>query len=300
MTNQSSPIVAGDARGCLFTVVSDGQVAPASFTGMVLKAGAREVIRIAGGCKGLSTEFQAKLMPYFAERFRLVNADGQTTREYKGTVFSGGTANADADGNLKSDMVTNVPAHLCQIYPCVAISTTPRTADMALDPRGGGVVVDGYGGRVDHRQHAAMVFQADPAKVLDWDGDLAIYLGLMEGWLSAGFATAIVVMNGGDVTRREIFQALQRRIPVVVIEGSGREADAFVKAFRDGDTSLLGAETKANLVKKSKPTTAHDAEIAECITALPTLDKSLVSIVPLDDAQAFRDTLVARGFFSVE
>lgn len=306
MTTNSTPRIAGDARGCLFSVVSDGQTAPMAFLSMVLKAKAREVFRIAGGCKGLPPEFQGdNLLKFFEERCKLVDAAGQTTREYKGTAFSGGTANADKEtGELKNDMVTNVPAHLCRVYECVAISTTPRTAEMALDPRAGGVVVDGYGGRVDHRQHAAMVFQADPSKVLDWDGDLNLYLGLMEGWQSAGFATAIIVMNGGDVTRREIFQALQRRIPVVLIEGSGRECDGFIKAFRDGDTSVMGAETRKNLAAKGEAKAAalatHNAEIEQCIADLPNLDKSLVDIVPLNDAQAFRDALVARGFFSVE
>lgn len=42
----------------------------------------------------------------------------------------------------------------------------------------------------------ALVYQSDPAEVLDWDGDLNLYLTLMEGWMRAGFTTAIVAVNG--------------------------------------------------------------------------------------------------------
>ncbi|MBY0359698.1 MAG: hypothetical protein K2W82_16975 [Candidatus Obscuribacterales bacterium] len=321
MTKTNSPLVAGDKRGCLFFVQSSGQAAPAAFTGLVNTPGAaREVIRIAGGCKGLPAEFQTGMMRYFQEAFRLVDADGNTTREYTGTVFSGGTANADESGDLKNDMVTNAPAYLAAIYRCIAISTTPRTAHMALDRRAGGVVVDDYGGRIDHRQHGALVTQPSVLdEVFDWDGDLDLYLGMMEGWQQAGFKTGVLVLNGGDVSRREIYKALKLGLPVIVIEGSGREADAFVKAYRDGDFSLTGAETRAKLVSKQKSTADIDAEVEQCKVDLAEIDRSLVTLVPLSfanatsdggkpvvwdeetllrDAKVLREALVARGFLA--
>jgi len=294
-----TPKIVVDARGCLFFVLSDGQKAPINFTNLVAKEGlAREVVRIAGGCKGLSAAFQANLLPYFVEAFKVVDAEGKTVREFTGTAFSGGTANVDAAGMIKDDMVTNVPAALAAVYNCLAISTTPRTADMALDGRTGGVVVDGYGGRIDYRQHAAMVVQQNPADVLDWNGDLDVYLGLLEGWKMVGFKTAVIAMNGGDVTREEIYGALKRQIATIVVRDSGREADAFIAAFEKGDFSATAGEMRAKLAGKGKSEQPADDIVAACKVDLESIDRSLVHIVPLGDSAALRTALLACGFLS--
>lgn len=274
-------------RGSLFIVVSEGQQVPLAFTNLVTADGvARRVIRLGGGCKGLTAEIQAGLKDYFLAAFRT------ETAEYDGTVFSGGTANFDESGNLKGLMITNIPGFLAEAYPCIAISTTPRTADMSLDAANGQVIVDNYGSKMDHRQHGNLVYQKNPGAVLDWDGDLDLYLTLMEGWKSAGFNVAIIAINGGDVTRDEIYDALKRGIPVIVVEGSLREADAFVKAFRDGDFSATAAELRA---KKPENADKADAIVAACKAALDSVDRSLVSIVKIGDADALRAALVERG-----
>lgn len=293
----NAPKVQVDPRGCLLIVVSKGQVAPPNFTNLVSREGiAREVVRIAGGCKGLSPEFQRGLTSYFVDAFKVV--DGNTVREFRGTAFSGGTAYANADGSLQDNMVTNVPAALAATYPCIAMSTTPRTADMAMDRATGGVIVDLYGGRLDFRQHATLVCQQDPAAVLDWNGDLELYLTLMEGWKMVGFSTAIITMNGGDVTREEIYGALKRGLPVIAVEGSGRETDAFIQAFRTGDFSGTAGEMRAKLKSKGKSEEPADAIVAQCRAALDSIDRGLVSIVPLGDSEALREALIARGFLS--
>ena len=303
MTNPRLSIDA-DKLGCQLHVISRGQVLPVEFTSLVSHPGvAPEIIRIAGGCKGLSAEIQANMIPYFLDAFRVTDAEGKTMREFRGTAFSGGTANADENGGIKSDMVTNVPAALCAAYPCIAMSTTPRTGVMHMDRRNGGVIVDAYGGRLDYRQHAAAVVQADPANVLDWDGDLELYLTLLEGYLAIGKKVASIVLNGGKVTRDEIYGALKRRIPVICVEGSLRECDAFITAFRSGDFSATAAEEKAAMVKKNKLQPAEiDAAIAaihnQCRQALESVDRNLVSIVPVNDAKALREALMARGFLS--
>lgn len=280
-------------RGSWFFVVSEGQQVPLAFTNLVTTDGvARCVIRLAGGCKGLSAEIQNGLKPYFLDSFRLDDESGATTHEFNGTVFSGGTANFDEAGNLAQLMITNIPGYLAEAYPCIAISTTPRTADMSLDAANGQVIVDGYGGKMDHRQHGNLVFQKDPSAALDWDGDLDLYLTLMEGWQSVGFKVAVIALNGGDVTRDEIYGALKRGIPVIAVEGSLRETDAFVKAFRDGDFSATAAELRA---KKPENAAKADAIVEECKAFLATVDRSLVSIVKIGDAAELRAALVARG-----
>ncbi len=178
-------------------------------------------------------------------------------------------------------MVTNMPAVLANAYPCIAMSTTPRTDIMALDGQTGGLIVDAYGGRIDFRQHAAMVVQQDPAEVLDWDGDLDVYLTLMEGWKIAGFKTAIIAMNGGGVTRDEIYKAIKRGIPVIAVEGSLRETDVFIKAWRDGDWS------------ETDETVRDDYQ-----AIVEAADRSLVHIVTINKAVELRAALVSLGFLS--
>ena len=251
-------------RGSWFFVVSEGQQVPLAFTNLVTTNGiARRVVRLAGGCKGLSADIQAGMKNYFLDAFRLNGADGKPTHEFDGTVFSGGTANFDSEGNLKGLMITNIPGFLAEAYPCLAISTTPRTADMSLDAANGSVIVDNYGGKMDHRQHANLVVQKNPADVLGWDGDLELYLTLMEGWQLAGFKVAVIAMNGGDVTRDEIYGALKRDIPVIAVEGSLRETDKFIEAFRAGQ--------------------------------IEGVNPDLVSVVKIGDASQLREALVARG-----
>ena len=167
---------------------------------------------------------------------------------------------------------------------------------MALDSRTGGLVVDSYGGRIDYRQHAAVVVQQNASDVLEWDGDLEVYLKLLEGWQMVGFKCAVIALNGGDVTRDEIYGALARQLPVIVVEGSGREADAFVKAFRDGDWAATAGEMRAKLASRGKSEAPADAIVSACKVAMENVDRNLVSIVPLSDVAAMRAALVARGF----
>jgi len=295
----TTPKIVIDKRGCLFFVLSTGQQVPLNFTNLVASNGLdRAVVRIAGGCKGLSAEFQANLMHYFVEAFKTVDEQGNTVREFKGTAFSGGTANLDGNGNFADTMVTNVPAALAAAYECLAISTTPRTADMALAHNTGGVIVDGYGGRIDARQHAAVVVQQNASDVLDWNGDLDTYLKLLEGWQMVGFKVAVITMNGGDVTREEIYGALGRKIPVIVVRDSGREADAFIEAFEKGDYTKTAAEKRAGLVSKGKSEAPADEIVAACKVAMESIDRSLVTIVPLGDSKALREALVARGILA--
>ncbi len=251
-------------RGSWFFVVSEGQQVPLAFSNLVTAAKSRRVIRLAGGCKGLTDDIRAGMVQYFLDAFRLIDDSGATTYEFDGTVMSGGTASFDEELNLKDVMITNIPGYLAEAYPCIAISTTPRTADMSLHARFGNVIVDKYGGQLDHRQHANLVVQKNPADILDWDGDLALYLTLLEGWSRAGFAVAVIAINGGAVTKAEIYGALSRGIPVIAVEGSLRETDVFIQALRQGKTEQ-------------------------------TVNTDLVSIVKVGDAPQLREALKSRG-----
>jgi len=251
-------------RGSQFHVVAAGENLPLCFTNLVTTDGVtREVIRITGGCKNISQEIVDGLPAYFLSAFK----------GFTGTAFSGGTANFNDDHSLKGFMVTNVPGLLAEHENCIAISTTPRTDFMSLHPTLGAVVMDDHDTRQDHRQHGNVVVQQNASDALDWDGDLDTYFTLMTGWKDAGFKVAIIALNGGGVTKKEIYGALSRGIPVIAVEGSLRETDEFIKAFRAGTakvTDSASGEEKA-------------------------VDASLVSIVSIGDAAALRKALIERG-----
>lgn len=94
-----------------------------------------------------------------------------------------------------------------------------------------------------------------------WDLDLPVYFDFMEDLQGQGLQTAIIAMNGGDITRDEIYGAIKRGFPVIAIEGSLRETDAFIKAARDGDWSATAAEFKVKQLGKGLPAADVDAKV---------------------------------------
>jgi hypothetical protein len=293
---QTSPAPHTDPRGCFLVVATPGEGLPQAFKLFATTALQKAIIRVAGGCKGFTAEASAAMMPFFLGGFAEKDAAGAIIRKYKGVVFSGGTANANEDGDLYDDMVTNVPAVLREAYNVVAMSTTPRTADMALERKHDGLVVgDTVSTRIDYRQDAAAVMQKSASELMDWDGDVPVYFDFMADLKDAGFQTAVITLNGGDITRDEIYGALSRGIPVIAVEGSLRETDAFIKAFRDGDWSDTCAEKRAKLVKANKDTKPCDDIVAGCQKILAGVDRSLVSIVQLTDPASLLKVMAARG-----
>ena len=294
-TPQASLAPHTDARGCFLVVATPGEGLPPAFKLFATSARQKAIIRVAGGCKGFTPAASAAMMPFFLGGFAEKDTAGAITRQYKGVVFSGGTANANDDGDLADDMVTNVPAVLKAAYGVVAMSTTPRTADMALERKHGGLVVgDTVSTRIDYRQDAAAVMQKSASQLMDWDGDVAVYFDFMADLKEAGFQTAVITLNGGDITRDEIYGALSRGIPVIAVEGSLRETDAFIKAFA-GDWSDTCSEKRAKLVAAGKDTKPCDDIVAECQKIVAGVDKSLVSIVQLTDPDSLLKVMAARG-----
>jgi len=255
-------------RGSQFHVInlSAGETLPASFTSMVSGEGLEPVlVRITGGCGKIDQAVQALLPDFYRGGFQ----------GFKGTLFSGATANFDEANEYHGFMVTQVPPLVAEGNRCIALGTTPRTDMMTLDKVHGGVQMNADRTRLDHNYHGIVVVQQNAADVLDWDGDLRVYLDWMKALQGIGFKVAVTAMNGGGVTKKEIYGALQRGIPVIAIEGSLRETDAFIAAFRKGEAKVTGADGEERPV-----------------------DPALVSIVPINDASRLRAALVARGLIA--
>ena len=117
------------------------------------------------------------------------------------------------------------------------------------------------------------------SKTLIWNGPLGVF--------------EIPPFDKGTVEAAK--EAASLGIPVIAVEGSLRETDAFIKAFRDGDWSDTCAEKRAKLVKAGKDTKVCDDIVAGCQQILAGVDKSLVSIVQLTDPASLRTVMAARG-----
>lgn len=48
-----------------------------------------------------------------------------------------------------------------------------------------------------------------------------------------------MLINGGNVALGELKMAVERRIPMIILEGSGRAADQVATAIRTGETSQI-------------------------------------------------------------
>lgn len=300
-TNASTPKFDNDARGCLITVMTPKEPLPAAFKLKAANAAHRAIVRVTGGCKGFTKEAQEGMIPFFVDSFAVRDAAGNITQEFQGVAFSGGTINRDKDEALVTDMVTTVPAVLAHHYACVALSSTPRTDDIYAARHRSGLSIGNQD--IDLGQHAAAIVQVSAAQAASaWDLDLPVYFDFMEDLQGQGFKTAIIAMNGGDITRDEIYGAIKRGFPVIAIEGSLRETDAFIKAARDGDWSATAAEFKAKQLSKGLPAADVDAKVEAivngCKAILANVDPEKVSIVPLNDAAAMRAALVKHGMLT--
>ncbi len=186
------------------------------------RAPARVVVRDAGGCKGRIKDLMPLLFGFYANGCRY--EENGTLYTFQGFRFSGGT---------NTNAVTNVPAYLARLYPCISGSTTPRTARMTASKTG--VTVDSYGTGLATGQHSAAVIQENVKDVLTWSGDLRSYIRFMKLAMKHGSKGAVTVCNGGDISIDEALLAWLSGIPVVLLEGTERAADTLVTAFRAGN-----------------------------------------------------------------
>lgn len=297
----AAPKFAADKRGCLVTVKTPGEALPDAFKLKVADAKTRAIIRVGGGCKGFTKEAQEGMLPFFINAARETDASGAVVRELSCALFSGGTVNVDAAGNIADDMVTSVPGVLALHYPVIALSTTPRTDNLFAQRNYPGLSVGDQG--LDLRQHAVVIVQESAGKNAGaWDLDVPDYFGFMGSLKEQGWKAGLVFLNGGDITRDEIYTALAGGYHIMVVEGSLRETDAFIKAYRDGDWSHTAAEFKAKQLGKGLPEADVNAKVTavhdKCKAILAGVKPEQVDIIPLNDADALRKVLIANGYLA--
>jgi hypothetical protein len=208
------------------------------------------VISFGGGNAGLSNELKADMPAYFSGAFR----------GFTGTALSGGTGHFDAERNVSSFEITQVPALLASENRCIAIGSSPLTKVPGLGHHHGNVLTDSYGGELDPRHHANVVVALHPSDrvQLGWDGDLGQRMPALEELLDLMYGVGGFMFNGGDVTTGEIYTFLRMTTlgaKLFVADESGREADKFIKGFRTGnyeETNAKGLALPEELVETRK------------------------------------------------
>lgn len=241
-----------------------------------------QVISFGGGNNGLSDALKADMPGYFSAGFS----------GFTGTAISGGTGHFDDERNHTSFEITTVPPLLASENECAAIGMTPMTTLPSLKHHQGAVNCDDWGGELDPRHHANVVVANKPSDLfLGWNGDLKHRYAFFQELLELGYKVAVFIFNGGDVTTEEVYRALDLTVDgleLFVVEGSGREADKFVKAFRDGEVSNTNAKGKD-----------LDAEVAtRYATSRENADPARVTILPIGDVAALRAALISKGLLT--
>lgn len=69
----------------------------------------------------------------------------------------------------------------------------------------------------------------------DWGSESEMLIKLTKALsMNGAFPVMGILINGGSITKREVTYATQNKLPLLVLEGSGRFADEVATAFRTG------------------------------------------------------------------
>jgi hypothetical protein len=83
-------------------------------------------------------------------------------------------------------------------------------------------------------------------------GDESLWLARIASVLSDGFPSVTIVLNGGEITWRDVANSLEADRPVVTLDGSGRTADKLAAALRgeatDGRARQLAASGRLQAI----------------------------------------------------
>ncbi|HEY9604811.1 MAG TPA: hypothetical protein V6C85_24625 [Allocoleopsis sp.] len=80
---------------------------------------------------------------------------------------------------------------------------------------------------------------------LNW-GDESPWLARLASVISDGFPSVTIVVNGGEITLRDVANSVQADRPVVTLDGSGRTADKLAAALRGEATDWRARQLAAS------------------------------------------------------
>jgi hypothetical protein len=188
-----------------------------------LGVGGRAVLVVVGGASSMSSRERRRLTPLFtevlaplAERLRTTTIDGGTDT---GVMSMMGNARAQADGR----------------FPLVGVIVerlTNQSANASVDA-------------ADlEPNHTHFVFVPGS----EW-GEEAPWLARLATVVAGSEPSATVLVNGGDIAVDDVRHSVEAGRPVVVLDGSGRTADALAAAVRgEPSDDSLSAVAASGLV----------------------------------------------------
>jgi hypothetical protein len=277
------------ANGSIVHVQDDDESLPDILMAVAMTAKSKMIVRGIGGVAGLSLEQRAKIVPYFLSGF------GKDTKGFSGVISSGGTAEYRHENGVDylDVSIVQTAAAIGDKFGAVVIHTTPQTGLLQQHRRNGRLVVggdiNGSWNGFDYRGDVQLIVRPNGNGLAKaWDLDCPHYRKFMaslvkQGWVGGGF-----IANGGLISLYEAIELLALGMPVILVEGSGRECDALIKAVR-GDYSDVAIETKKKLEAKGKPLDDYVNAVnrtKEVIGGIECSDK-LIHIASLADAATF-------------
>jgi hypothetical protein len=201
---------------------------------------------LAGGASRMPPSTQSRLVdlvqaiPDVADRgVRVCVADGGTRA---GLMEAAGLARAGA----------REPFPLIGIAPAAEITSANEPGKTAIDPNHSCIVAVDNPLWVEARRREGWTPEDG-----HWGCEIEVMADLFDE-LSRGRPSVAVLANGGDTALREVRMHLDAGRRVILIEGSGRAADALVSLLRgtavDGDEMNALRRTAASLGLLARPT----------------------------------------------
>lgn len=203
----------------VFSNIPDGTPMPVA----VRCGSAKAFLRTAGSTNDTSIATQHALFGHVLEAF-----NPAAIRLQPGVVSSGATRVVNSTTAVMT--ILEIPRLVASIHAnCFTLGTAPRTTEtMSLTGRHSTFVPsDNLDDNIAANPTYDMMWfvQTNASQPSGWYGDVALYFDLMDLLKVEDAATGLWVWGGGDVTRMEIVEALQRGHPVAVVDGSGRVAN---------------------------------------------------------------------------
>jgi hypothetical protein len=178
------------------------------------------LILLMGGAARLEEETRPRVLQLFSRG--LVRAVG--TR--RGILMDGGTR-----------------AGIMEITGQAVADNDRKTPLLGVAPKGK-ITFPGDIGRPSGEAAASLDMNHSHFVLVDsdeWGGETATLFRL-AGWLSEGIPVLGVLVNGGDITRREVLTCVRRKWPVLVLKGSGRLADQIAEKWEASQKSDGGKQ----------------------------------------------------------